>query len=104
MTEKERAEELSEVFKGVDPCKKTLIKNLIEECVFLEGELIKIKAFPFYRTSPAGRAYPLDALRIYKELSNQYNLNIKTLATFLKREDKEEDGSPLAEWLRKQKG
>lgn len=97
-----RREDLIEIFKNVNEDKKQLVLKLIDEVVFLENKIKEVKGFPLYRISKdTGRVYPLDNLKIYKELSNQYNLDIKTLATFLNK-NSDSELSPLEKFLESQ--
>lgn len=95
----ERKEELIKIFATVSNEKKKLAMRLIDEVVFLEEQIEEVKKHPLYRTSPNGNIYPLDNLRVYKELSNQYNMDIKTLGGFLK-SNETGSTSPLGEWLK----
>lgn len=95
----ERKKQLLEIFDNVGTDRKQLAIQLIDEVVFLEEKINEIKKAPFYRKSPSGNIHPLDNLKVYKELSNQYNMDIKTLGGFLNKQDVGTD-SPLDQWLK----
>lgn len=84
-----RKEELHEVFKNISEDKKKLIEPLIDEVVYLEERLSEVKKHPFYQEI-TGDLVMTTACKLHKEIFNQYNLAIKTLATFLNKQDKGE--------------
>ena len=54
-----RREELDNIFKGIDKDKKTLINNLIDEVIFLEEQMEKLRKLPFIRVNPENSAMPM---------------------------------------------
>lgn len=80
---------------------KELIEPLVDEVIFLEGQLSKLKTMPFVRTHPK---YPqmqkvTPASRLYVSLMAQYNANIRTLASISGKNEAEEE-SPLRIWAK----
>ena len=75
--------------------------GLIEEMVFLEENLEKLRGMPFLRIHPTDptkqKATP--ASKQYRELLSQYTAIVKTLAR-VSNDDGEED-SPLRQWFAK---
>ena len=84
-----RLEELEEIFKGVDKNIKTLVDPLIEEVIFLEDEMTKLKTIPFLRINPKDpsqqKATP--ASKQYKEFSQSYMNAIRILSSLLNKQD-----------------
>ena len=101
MSGNERKIELMKLFEGCDDLKDVLIP-LVDEIVFLEGQLEKLRRLPFIRINPEDisqqKATP--ASKQYKEMLQQYNNCIKTLTGIL-RKDATEEESPLREFMRK---
>lgn len=83
-----------------------LVKNTIDEIVFLEAQLIELKELPFIKVHPE---YPelqksTPAAKMYKELLQQYNNCIKLVESIIYRDKKlnsdEAEESPLRKWFR----
>lgn len=75
--------------------------GLIEEMVFLEENLEKLRGMPFLRVHPTDltRQKATPASKQYRELLSQYTAIVKTLAR-VSNDDGEED-SPLRQWFAK---
>ena len=73
----------------------------IEEMVFLEENLEKLRGMPFLRVHPndSTRQKATPASKQYRELLSQYTAIVKTLAR-VSNDDEEED-SPLRQWFAK---
>lgn len=93
----DRREELTNLFKKINEDKQILISKLIDEVVYLEERITEIKKYPLYRVG-GGKVHSEEALKVYKDLSNQYNVDIKTLMSFLTKQEMEE-ASPLLKFL-----
>lgn len=94
-----RKKKLLDLFEGID--QREIILPLIDDMLFLEGQLTELKKLPFLRTHPK---YPdiqkaTPAARQYKELLQQYN-NVVKLLTGILRKEAVEDDSPLRQYLR----
>ena len=98
---KMRKKELEKIFKGLDDSVKTVIEPMIEDVVFLEGQLDDLRKLPFIRVNPKNPAMqkPTPAAKMYKELLQQYNNCVKILCSVLNRNDIEDD-SPLRLYLK----
>lgn len=92
----DRKEELREIVNN-----EKLFFPLIDQIVSLELELEKIEKLPMYKVNPANPEQQkiLPAFKIYKELLQQYNNCIKSIARSLGLDDKDEE-SPLRQWAR----
>lgn len=100
---KDRREELAALFENVEA--RDIVLPLIEDVVFLEGQLNDLRKLPFIRVNPSNKAQqkPTIAAKQYKELLQQYNNCVKTLASVLRRDAAEEE-SPLREFLKMASG
>lgn len=98
-----RKSELLKVFEQVEDSKEVIIP-LIDDVVFLEEQLQKLRKLPFLRVNPKDpsmqKATP--AAKQYKELLQQYNNCIKILTGVLRKDVAEED-SPLRAFLQARK-
>lgn len=98
----ERKEELLNVFKNVDESKKTIVIPLIDDVVFIESQLEKLKKLPFIKVHPTNPELqkPTAAGKQYKELLQQYNNCIKILIGTVSKGEIEEE-SPLRAYLKR---
>lgn len=94
-----RKEELLQIFEQVEDT-KGLIMPMIDDVVFLEGQLQDLRKLPFIRINPKDPAQqkPTPAAKQYKELLQQYNNCVKILTGIL-RKDAAEEESPLRAFL-----
>ena len=76
--------------------------NLVEEMMYLEKELSKLRTLPKIRVTKRDKynQKPTAASKLYKEYLQQYLNVIKTLSKITDCEEDEEE-SPLRAWLRK---
>lgn len=78
-----------------------LFINLVDEIIFIEGQLIELKKLPFININPKNplqqKATP--AAKLYKELLQQYNNSLKVLARATGQDENSED-SPLRKWVK----
>lgn len=96
-----RREELDNIFKGIDKDKKTLINNLIDEVIFLEEQMEKLRKLPFIRINPNNSAIQqvTPAAKLYKESSQSYMNAIRILCSLTSNAEEIED-SPLRTYLK----
>ena len=95
-----RKQRLLKLFESVDKDTLTVITPLIDDVVFLEGQLNELRKLPFIRVNPSNPAQQkaTPASKMYKEFLQQYNNCIKILCSVITRSDIEED-SPLRQYL-----
>lgn len=78
-----------------------IFRQLVDEIIYIEGQLIEIKKYPFLNVNPNNpsqqRSTP--AAKLYKELLQQYNNSIKIIAKATGQNEKDED-SPLRAWVK----
>lgn len=98
----ERIEELRNVFKDVDAGKRIVIDKLIDEAVFLEGQMTMLKKYPFIKFHPTNPELQkiTAAGKQYREYLQTYTNIIDKLARALGNENAEDD-SPLREYFKK---
>lgn len=98
-----RKEELLKIFDQIEDT-KGIILPMIDDVVFLEGQLEELRKLPFIKVHPdyADIQKPTAAAKQYKELLQQYNNCIKILTGIL-RKDAPEDESPLRAFIKTRK-
>lgn len=103
-TEKTRAEELRGIFAGIDSDTKAAVARLVDETIFLEGQLDELRKLPLIIVHPddTRRQKVTPAAKLYKEYLQQYTNNIKALLGVLGKGAQEEE-SPLRQWLEAKK-
>lgn len=94
-----RKEELIKILG--DPNDTHMFMQLVDEIIFIEGQLVELKKYPFININPKN---PLQqkstaAAKLYKELLQQYNNCLKTLAK-VTGQDESDDESPLRKWVK----
>lgn len=101
----DRANELRRLCSSLDDAARVTTDLLIDDIVYLEGQLVELKKYPFIKVNPKDpsqqRATP--AAKQYKELLQQYNNCIKIMLGVLGKIETAET-SPLREYLQRLKG
>lgn len=96
-----RKEQLLDIFKDVDETKKVILLPLINDIVFLEEELAKLRQKPFIMVNKANpnlqKATP--AAKLYKELLQQYTNTIKIVVKTLANNTEGEEKSILGDFM-----
>ena len=84
-----RKDELLKIFNEIDEAKRELIKPLLNDVIYLEDQLEKLRALPKIRIHPKNpeRQEVTPAGKLYKEYMQSYLNAIKTLQTLLFREN-----------------
>lgn len=100
-----RAEKLKKLCAELDAGPKAATEQLVDEIIFLEGQLRELRKYPFISVNPKNPAQqkPTPASKQYKELLQQYNNCIKILLGVIGKEAGGET-SPLREYLNSLKG
>ena len=98
----ERREELLNAVKRSGKGNEMQVSQLIDEIVFIEGQLIELKKYPFIAVHPRNpkkqKATP--AAKQYKEMLQQYNNSLRLLLRVCGGMDEAEGESPLRKWVR----
>lgn len=99
-----RKEELLKIFDQIEDT-KGIILPMIDDVVFLEGQLEQLRKLPFIKVHPdfPELQKPTPAAKQYKELLQQYNNCIKILTSVL-RKDAPEEESPLRAFIESRRG
>lgn len=94
-----RKEELLSVFEDIDG--KDIISKLIDDMIYLEGQLEQLRKLPMIKVNPNNPEMQktTPAAKLYKEFLGQYNVTIKSLGTFIKKTESNEE-SPLESYLK----
>lgn len=76
------------------------LKPLIEEMVYLEGQLDELRSLPKIKIHPSDKTKQkaTPAAKLYKEYLQQYTNIVKILLRATGADEKEED-SPLRKWM-----
>lgn len=92
-----RSEELHKIFEGIDEGKRAIVGNLIEEAVFIEGQLVNLKQYPFIKIHPKNPNMQkiTAAGKQYRELLQTYTNIIDKLCRIYGKEEGGEEDSPL---------
>lgn len=95
----DRRKEILNVFKDDDDVGK-IIRPMVEDVVFLEERLEKLRELPFIKVNPENKSQQkvTPAAKQYKELLQQYNNCIKIMCSLLMKAGVE-DASPLKAYL-----
>ena len=96
-----RKEELLNICNGLDENGKAATIKIIDEMLFLEGQLTKLKKMPFMAVNPRNPSQQRQtaAAKQYKELLQQYTNCVKILRKITGGAEVE-DESPLRTFLR----
>ena len=92
-----RTKDLRDVFKDIDEGKRKIIDNLIDEAVFLEGQMQELKKYPFIKFHPQNPNLQkiTAAGKQYREFLQTYTNIIDKLARIYGREEMGDEESPL---------
>lgn len=83
-----RKETLLKIFEGIDESKRELIRPLLDDVIYLEDQIARLRELPKIRIHPKNpeRQEVTPAGKMYKEYMQSYLNAIKTLQTMLYRE------------------
>ena len=81
----DRRKQLDDIFRDVGDDKKQLVDRLLDEVVYLEGQMEELKKLPFLAVHPENpaRQKVTPAAKLYKECSQSYMNAIRILAGVL---------------------
>lgn len=99
----ERKKELSKMVDSINSdAVKSLVLPLIDEMLYLENELDKVKQLPFISYNKTNRAIQkiLPAQKVYTSLMQQYNNIVKNLSNIMIKQGVK-NTSPLRAYLEK---
>ena len=95
-----RAEELHDIFKGIDENKQKIVAPLIDEAAFLENQMRALKEYPFIKCHPDNPNLQkiTAAGKQYREFLQTYTNIIDKLCRIYASEETEEE-SPLRAFM-----
>lgn len=78
-----------------------LFGQLVDEIIHIENQLVNLKQYPFINVNPKNpmQQKSTAAAKLYKELLQQYNNCLKTLARATGQDESDEE-SPLRKWVK----
>lgn len=97
-----RTEELKLIINKTGNDNEAKARQLIDEIVFIEEQLVELKKYPFISINPKNPAQQkaTPASKQYKELLQQYNNSLRLLFRLAGDFGEMEDESPLRKWLK----
>ena len=100
--EMSRKEDLLKIFEGVDGDILTIVTPLIDDLVFIEGQLEELKGKPFIKYHPTDNNLQKQtpAGRLYRDLLAQEKDIVRILCSQLHKGGASEDESPLRAYLK----
>ena len=98
----DRTEELKLIINKTGNDNEAKARQLIDEIVFIEDQLVELKKYPFISINPKNPAQQkaTPASKQYKELLQQYNNSLRLLFRLAGDFGETEDESPLRKWLK----
>ena len=75
------------IFENADEAERKLVDRLLDEVVYLEGEMEELKQLPFVAVNPKNPAMQrvTPAARVYKDCLSQYNNAMRILLNVLRK-------------------
>ena len=97
-----RRDELVEIFKELDGNVQTIVGPLIDDLVFIEGQLEELRKQPFIRYHPKDPSLQktTPAGKLYKDLLAQEKDIVRILCSQIHKGGSEEGESPLRGYLK----
>ena len=82
-----RREKYDHIFRAVDPDEKELVDRLIDECVYCEEQLSKLRKMPQIAVNPRNKNQTkiTPAARLYKQYMQSYMNAIRVLVNVLRK-------------------
>ena len=98
----DRREELFKIVCKEQADNRIRAEKLIDEVLFIEGQLVELKKMPFIKVHPKNPAMQKStpAAKLYKELLQQYNNSLKLLFRISGDLADSEAESPLRAWIK----
>lgn len=96
-----RTDELTAIISKTGKDNQTKARQLIDEIVFIEGQLVELKKYPFISINPKNPAQQkaTPASKQYKELLQQYNNSLRLLFRLSGELGETDEESPLRKWI-----
>lgn len=94
-----------ELLRALGPKGNTpTVAQLVDEILFIEGQLTDLKQLPFIKVHPSNPALQkaTPAAGLYVKLNAQYNANLRSIASLCGVDNEGED-TPLRMWIKNRK-
>ena len=106
MDANQRKADLIAALKDIDESRRSVLLPVIDEVVFLEGQLEALRKMPFIKTHPSNPALQkqTEAARQYVKLNASYLQGIKIICSAMNKTALEDDDSPINRWLKARLG
>ena len=99
-----RRDDLLKIFEALDKDILTVVSPMIDDLIFIEGQLSELKKYPFIKVHPSNPAMQkaTPAGKLYKDLLSQEKDIVRILSSLIhKGNDGGEGDSALRDWLKK---
>lgn len=96
-----RRDELLKIFKDLDENVLTIVTPMVDELIFVEGQLVELKKMPFVRVHPddVSKQKSTAAYKVYKDLLSQEREILRMLLMSLRKDGDGDGESPLRAYL-----
>lgn len=97
-----RREELLKIFKDLDENVLTIVTPMVDELIFVEGQLVELKKMPFVRVHPddISKQKSTAAYKVYKDLLAQQKDIVRILCSQLHKGGEGEADSKFDAYLK----
>lgn len=97
----DRKTELTQIISKTGNDNEAKARQLIDEIVFIEEQLVELKKYPFISINPKNPAQQktTPASKQYKELLQQYNNSLRLLFRLSGELGETDEESPLRKWI-----
>ena len=97
-----RKADLLTALEDIDASKAELLRPVVDEVIFLEGQLATLRSMPFIKVHPSNPELQkqTEAARQYTKLHASYVQSIKVLCSALNKNALDDDDSPINRWLK----
>lgn len=97
----DRKTELTQIISKTGNDNEAKARQLIDEIVFIEEQLVELKKYPFISINPKNPAQQkaTPASKQYKELLQQYNNSLRLLLRLSGELGETDEESPLRKWI-----
>lgn len=101
----DRKEELLSIINKADSQNDIKARQLVDEIIFIEDQLVELRQLPFINVNPknAAQQKTTPAAKLYKELLQQYNNSLKLLFKLSGDIGETDEESPLRKWVKSRK-
>ena len=106
MDENTRKADLLAALNEIDENRAIILRPVVDEIIFLEGQLDALKKLPFIKTHPARPELQkqTEAARQYVKLNASYLQAVKVLCSSMNKGALEDDDSPINRFLQSRFG